>query len=74
MSGAKRPKTPSSSHRPARVGPVAEPATDPAGLAEYVADITAELARLTGAAKLEMLTYFLNLARIEAEAIAQRGE
>jgi hypothetical protein len=70
MSGAKRPKAPS--RRRTRADEPSIP--DPASLADYVAEITAELASLTGAAKLDMLTYFLNLARIEAELLAQSGE
>jgi hypothetical protein len=37
-------------------------------IAEYVAQMTAELAGLSSNARLDMLTYFLNMARIEAEA------
>jgi len=33
----------------------------------YISDISAELARMAGEAKLPMLAYFLNLARVEAE-------
>lgn len=33
----------------------------------YIADISAELARMAGEAELTMLAYFLNLARVEAE-------
>jgi hypothetical protein len=33
----------------------------------YIADISGELALLAGAARLPMLTYFLNMARVEAE-------
>jgi hypothetical protein len=33
----------------------------------YISDISAELARMAGEAKLPMLAYFLNLARVEAD-------
>ncbi len=36
--------------------------------AEYIADMAGELARLAGAARLPILTYFLNMARMEAES------
>ena len=38
-----------------------------AAVSAYVADISAELARMAGEAELPMLAYFLNLARVEAE-------
>jgi hypothetical protein len=38
-----------------------------AAVGAYIADISAELARMAGAAELPMLAYFLNLARVEAE-------
>lgn len=37
-------------------------------IAEYIAFMTAELAAMAGAARLDMLTYFLNMARLEAES------
>jgi hypothetical protein len=42
-------------------------------IAEYIALMTAELAALAGAARLDMLTYFLNMARLEAESCV-RGD
>ncbi len=36
-------------------------------VAEYIAAISAELAAMAGGARLDMLTYFLNMARLEAE-------
>ncbi len=42
-------------------------------IAEYIAAMTAELAAMAGAARLDMLTYFLNMARLEAES-RMRGE
>lgn len=44
-----------------------QPAANAASVAEYIADMTGELARLAGAARLDMLTYLLNMARMEAE-------
>jgi hypothetical protein len=37
-------------------------------LASYVAGMAAELSLLTGRARWPMLTYFLNMARVEAES------
>ncbi|MGO9132497.1 MAG: hypothetical protein ACLP8A_00395 [Methylovirgula sp.] len=39
----------------------------PYNVAEYIAAISAELAAMAGGARLDMLTYFLNMARLEAE-------
>jgi hypothetical protein len=47
---------------------IRQPAKDAASVAEYIADMTGELARLAGAARLDTLTYFLNMARMEAES------
>jgi hypothetical protein len=41
-------------------------------VAEYVADIAGQLARLAGSVRLDTLTYFLNMARMEAEAQMSR--
>ncbi|MGP0061283.1 MAG: hypothetical protein ACLPID_18585 [Beijerinckiaceae bacterium] len=54
------------------VDPAPALAPDAAGVAEYVAQMAAELASIAGAAKLDMLTYFLNMARIEAESYYRR--
>lgn len=43
-----------------------------AGVAEYIADMSAELATLAGGADLETLAYLLNLARLEAESHAPK--
>ena len=43
-------------------------------VSSYITDMSAELARLAGEAKLPMLAYFLNLARVEAEMTAKRLE
>jgi hypothetical protein len=56
----------------------AEQALEPRGTstkdtAEYIASMTAELAAMAGKARLDMLTYFLNMARLEAES-RMRGE
>lgn len=44
-----------------------QPDKDAAIVAEYIASMTAELAGMAGRARLDMLTYFLNMARLEAE-------
>ncbi len=41
--------------------------------AQYIAQMTAELAAMAQTAQLEMLTYFLKMAQLEAEAFL-RGE
>jgi hypothetical protein len=53
--------------------------TEPSGtsakeIAEYIASMTAELAALAGTVRLDMLTYFLNMARLEAESCARSDE
>lgn len=40
----------------------------------YISDMSAELARMAGGAKLPMLAYFLNLARVEAEFVSRKKE
>ncbi len=47
------------------------PGNNAAAVADYVAAITAELAAMAGAARLDLLTYFLNMARLEAEFLAR---
>jgi len=42
------------------------PTMRPADAAEYIAQMTAELARIARTARLESLAYFLEMARIEA--------
>ena len=39
--------------------------------ARYIAQLTAEMAGMAGAARLEMLAYFLDMARNEAEIMAR---
>jgi hypothetical protein len=58
----------------AAVDPAPASAPDTVGVAEYIALMAAELAGIAGAAKLDMLTYFLNMARIEAESYYRRRE
>ena len=48
------------------------PGNNAAAVADYVAAITAELAAMAGSARLDLLTYFLNMARLEAECLARR--
>ncbi len=40
---------------------------DAASMAFYIADMASELAQLASNAELQMVAYFLNLARVEAE-------
>ncbi|WP_299566472.1 hypothetical protein [Enterovirga sp.] len=42
-------------------------------MANYVADFTAELARLARSAKLDLLAYLLEIAHLEAETSQRRG-
>ncbi len=39
----------------------------------YISDMTGELAAMAGAARMPMLTYFLNMARVEAEMQLHQG-
>ena len=50
------------------------PTEHAASLAAYIAEMTAELANLAGKARLPMLAYFLNLARVEAEIYAREND
>ena len=49
------------------------PTEDAASLAAYIAEMTTELAGLAGKARLPMLAYFLNLARVEAQIYAREN-
>lgn len=42
--------------------------------ARYIAQMVAELSAMAGEAKLDMLTYLLNMARVEAEMISRSEE
>jgi len=61
---------------PARRNPEKQssPTEDAASLAAYIAEMTAELAGLAGNARLPMLAYFLNLARVEAQIYAREND
>jgi len=50
-----------------------EPMNDSAATARYIADMTSELAKMAGGAQMPLLSYFLNLARVEAEIRAREG-
>ena len=43
-----------------------------AEIAGYIAQLTAEMATMAGAARLDLLAYFLSLARMEAETVMRR--
>ena len=43
-----------------------------AEIAGYIAQLTSEMASMAGAAQLDLLAYFLSLARMEAETITRR--
>ena len=43
-----------------------------AEIARYISQMTAEMAGMAGAARLDMLAYFLDMARNEAEMAARR--
>jgi hypothetical protein len=63
--------------KPSSVGTLAVssiPLVDRVHAAEYVAALTAELAVLVRRHQLHTLGYLLDLARLEAEEIAQHGE
>ena len=40
----------------------------------YIADMVGALAAMSGDARLDLLTYLLNMARVEAEMQARRSE
>lgn len=44
---------------------------DIASMASYIADMASELAQLASGGELQMVAYFLNLARVEAEIRAR---
>lgn len=46
---------------------------DSADAARYIADLSAELARIAADAHLDLLAHFLSMARLEAETAARRG-
>jgi hypothetical protein len=57
--------------------PDREPETsrqDQADLAAYIVEMTGELARLAGEARMPMLAYFLNLARVEAQITVREND
>ena len=43
-----------------------------ADVARYVAEMSAQMAQLADAAHLEMLAYFLDMARVESEIVLRR--
>ena len=47
--------------------PTAERERERAEMLRYISEMTGELASIAGAARMPMLTYFLNMARVEAE-------
>jgi hypothetical protein len=56
-----------------RLAPMHENSDDTAASsAEYIAQMTSELAEMANSAKFDMLTYLLNMARLEAEFRALR--
>lgn len=46
---------------------------DAAETARYIADLTAQMETMAGAAKLDFLAYLLGMVRAESEAVARRG-
>ncbi len=63
----------SSARGPARAPMPDEPADPSVDVARYIADMTAQLASMARAAKLDLLAYFLNMANAESESIARGG-
>jgi len=47
---------------------------DQVDLAAYIVEMTSELARLAGEARMPMLAYFLNLARVEAQITVREND
>ena len=50
-----------------------QPSEAQAEIAAYIAQMSGEMASLASAAKFELLAYFLDMARVESELLAQRG-
>lgn len=42
--------------------------------ARYIADLTAEMAEMAGKERLDVLAYFLSMARVEAELMARNAQ
>ncbi len=55
-----------------REPPLADPAPSAADVARYNADMTAQLASMAHAARLDLLVYFLNMANAESETHARK--
>ncbi|MDB5570045.1 MAG: hypothetical protein JWN93_1228 [Hyphomicrobiales bacterium] len=53
--------------------PTGEAPNDPAEAAQYIAQLTGELAGMAAAAHLDTLAYLLAMARVEAEIAARAG-
>lgn len=53
---------------PANVAPPQHAKVESQELASYIAGVSGEMALLAGRARWPLLSYFLNMARIEAEA------
>ncbi len=65
--------SPSSARAATRAPARDEPADPSIDVARYIAEITAQLASMARAAKLDLLAYFLNKANAESESIARGG-
>lgn len=61
-------KTTEAQIAPTSSGDAGTDGADKASVAEYIADMAAELAWLAGSSKLDTLAYLLNMARLEAES------
>ncbi len=68
-------RSPQSRGRVGQKEPALEAPSDPAAdVARYVAEMTAQMASMARAAKLDLLAYFLNMANAEAEAHARMDD
>lgn len=54
-------------------GPTTTRERERAEMLRYISEMTGELASMAGAARMPMLTYFLNMARVEAEMQLHQG-
>ena len=59
------------SHRATPEAAPSEPRNPAADVAHYIADMTAQMAAMASAAKLDLLAHFLNMANAESETIAR---
>lgn len=68
---ARSTASPTSPRPPATPVAAQRASEDAASMASYIADMASELSQLAVGADMQMVAYFLNLARVEAEIRAR---